>query len=290
MTYNDSQVETYNFAVHGATVDKGLIDRGSSLSTQVGEKFLPNYDRQGNHTGGDEIKRRSRRRKSKSRSNSDGLLADWEPKTTLFSIWFGINDNVFSNKSEVLFDQVFESYNRTLHQVRSPSSSSIPPFSFSSSLRYLGMNSSGSLAIYFPQLHTAGAQNFLLLNVPPINRGPNEPPNSQLAKSIPSWNARLAKLAALFGSTYPKTSVFVFDAHDLFIKILNAPADFAPTRHLSNLKDQCDGYVRDVTSQEMYKRECGVPFDQYFWRDGLHVTFPVHQVLAQELAGLLRGV
>ena len=134
MNYNDSKVETYNFAVHGATVDKGLIDRGSSLSTQVGEKFLPNYDRQVNHTRGDKIKRRSRRRKSKSRSNSDGLLADWEPETTLFSIWFGINDNVFSNKSEVLFDQVFESYNRTLHQVRSPSSSSSPFFSLISTL------------------------------------------------------------------------------------------------------------------------------------------------------------
>ena len=129
MTCNDSKVETYNFAVHGATVDKGLIDRGSSLSTQVGEKFLPNYDRQGNHTGGDEMKKRSRSRKSKRRSNSDGLLADWEPETTLFSIWFGINDNVFSNKSEVLFDQEFESYNRMLHQVRSPSSSLFPFFS-----------------------------------------------------------------------------------------------------------------------------------------------------------------
>ena len=121
VNYNDSKVETYNFAVHGATVDKSLIDRGSSLSTQVGEKFLPNYGRQGSHARGDGIKRRSRRRKSKGRSKEVGPLADWEPETTLFSIWFGINDVVFSNKSEQLFDQVFESYNRTLHQVRPPS-------------------------------------------------------------------------------------------------------------------------------------------------------------------------
>ena len=130
MNYNDSKVETYNFAVHGATVDKGLIDRGSSLSTQVEEKFLPNYYRQGDHAGGDEKKRRSRRRKSKSRSKHGGLLADWEPETTLFSIWFGINDNVFSNKSEILFDRVFESYNRTLHQVSLPPSISCPPSPF----------------------------------------------------------------------------------------------------------------------------------------------------------------
>lgn len=144
--------------------------------------------------------------------------------------------------------------------------------------------------VSFPQLHTAGAQNFLLLNVPPVNRGPNEPKHSLLAKSVPSWNARLANLAALFGSTYPETSIFLFDTHNLFNRILDAPADFGPTRHLSNLKDQCDEYVGAVTSQEMYKRECGVPFDQYFWRDGLHVTFPVHRVVAEEVAELLRGV
>ena len=119
VNYNDSKIETYNFAVHGATVDKSLLDRGSSLSTQVEKKFLPNYDRHGNHAGGDEIKRRSRGRESKRSSNNGGRLANWEPDTTLFSVWFGINDNVFSNKSEVLFDEIFESYNRTLYQVRS---------------------------------------------------------------------------------------------------------------------------------------------------------------------------
>ena len=45
-----------------------------------------------------------------------------------------------------------------------------------------------------------------------------------------------------------------------------------------------------MTSQETYKRECGVPFDQYFWRDGLHVTFPVQGGVAEEVAGLLRGL
>ena len=140
-----------------------------------------------------------------------------------------------------------------------------------------------------PQLHTAGAQNFLFLNVPPVHRGPNEPRNSSLAKSVPSWNARLADLAASFGSTYSETSVFLFDTYTLFNRILDAPGDFAQTRHLSNLKDQCDTYAEKVTSQEMYERVCGVPYDQYFWRDGLHVTFPVHRVLAQEVAAFLGG-
>lgn len=89
---------------------------------------------------------------------------------------------------------------------------------------------------------------------------------------------------------YPETSVFLFDTYALFNRILDKPQDFEQTQHLGNLEDQCDKYVKKLESQEMYERECGVPYDQYFWRDGLHVTFPVHRVLAEGMAGLLRGV
>ncbi|KAL9132735.1 MAG: hypothetical protein Q9175_006092, partial [Cornicularia normoerica] len=235
MTYNDSKVETYNFAVSGATVDQDLIDKGSAFSTQVGEKFLSNYGQE-DHT--------------------------WEPQTTLFSVFFGINDNVFSNKSEGLFDRVFESYSRTLDKQQRPLTSN------------------------FSQLHTAGAQNFVFLNVPPIHRGPNHAESSSLAESISSWNARLAKFAANLGSTHPETSIFLFDTYDLFDKVLDAPETFEQTRHLGNLKDQCDKYVEELASQETYEKECGLPYDQYFWRDGLHVTFPVHQVLAEKFGNL----
>ena len=122
MTYNDSKIETYNFAVQGATVDQGLIDRGSAFSMQVGEKFLPNYESQGSPSVGGNNERTNRRRTSRNSGEEGGPRAIWDPKTTLFPIWFGINDVVFSNKSKVLFDRVFESYGRTVDQARSPHS------------------------------------------------------------------------------------------------------------------------------------------------------------------------
>ena len=122
MTYNDSKIETYNFAVNGATVDQGLIDRGSAFSTQVGEKFLPNYEARKSRWVGGENVRRNRRRTGKNSGREGGPQAIWDPETTLFSIWFGINDSVFSNRSEVLFDRVFESYGRIVDQARLPHS------------------------------------------------------------------------------------------------------------------------------------------------------------------------
>lgn len=286
MIYNDSKVETYNFAVNGATVDRSLINRGSAFSTQVGEKFLPNYDGLGNRTVGGEHEAASTRRERRSDSGDrSGPLAIWEPETTLFSVWFGINDNVFSNRSEVLYDRVFDSYGRLLDQVRLAHSLSLPPFRLDAPL----VCQQQSLISSLPQLYTAGARNFLLLNVPPLHRGPHHSKSSSLANSISSWNGRLANLATNFGSVYARTSVFLFDTYDLFNKILDAPADFEQTRHLGNLEDQCDKYVGTLAGQDMYEKECGLPYDQYFWRDGLHVTFPVHQVLGEGVAGLLRG-
>ena len=127
MTYNDSKIETYNLAVDGATVDKGLIDRGSAFSLQVGEKFLPNYEARDSRWVGIENGRRNRRRTGSNSRREDGPLTIWDPETSLFSIWFGINDCVFSNKSEELFDRVFESYGRIVDQVRLPHSLNLLP-------------------------------------------------------------------------------------------------------------------------------------------------------------------
>jgi phospholipase/lecithinase/hemolysin len=33
---------------------------------------------------------------------------------------------------------------------------------------------------------------------------------------------------------------------------------------------------------------CGVPVNQYFWLNSLHPTFPVHDVLAEKVAQMLK--
>lgn len=38
---------------------------------------------------------------------------------------------------------------------------------------------------------------------------------------------------------------------------------------------------------DYYDPECGIPVNQYFWLNGLHPTYPIHDVLAGQLAKLL---
>ena len=40
---------------------------------------------------------------------------------------------------------------------------------------------------------------------------------------------------------------------------------------------------------DTYYPECGAPANAYMWGDSLHPTSPVHEVVARQIAGALRG-
>ena len=87
-TWNESYVETYNFAAGGATVDSDLVEpflpTVISMKQQIEDQYLPNY----------------------------GSSSIWEPETALFGIWIGINDvgNSFAAKNETLNSAIFTVY------------------------------------------------------------------------------------------------------------------------------------------------------------------------------------
>ncbi|KAL8660178.1 MAG: hypothetical protein Q9202_006774 [Teloschistes flavicans] len=93
--YNQSQIDTYNMAVSGSTVNDTAIGGTSTadLVHQISDRFVPNYVQK----------------------NSIG----WTSSNSLFSLFFGINDvNRSWNKRDVkINDAVFSSYLNLLHQL-----------------------------------------------------------------------------------------------------------------------------------------------------------------------------
>lgn len=122
------------------------------MKIQIDEGFLPFYvegykgkrkrsEEEGEAGGLGRVMRRGVRRGVEvvgeavgKRRRSQRVKAQWEPSTTLFSIWFGINDNVFSNKTEPLFDEVFKSYAESVDKVRVPPLPILSPLLFLSPL------------------------------------------------------------------------------------------------------------------------------------------------------------
>ena len=137
------------------------------------------------------------------------------------------------------------------------------------------------------QLYSAGARNFLLMNVPPIGRGPTG--NREIADSIQNWNKRLINVAAEFRYSYPDVTVHEFDTFRFFNRVMDDPTSFPETAIYKNLTDECSDYTRDDIQFDWFSEECGVRRNQYLWRDALHPTSPVHEAMASQIAELLRG-
>ncbi|KAL9608916.1 MAG: hypothetical protein Q9167_006272 [Letrouitia subvulpina] len=247
-----SRIYTYNHAAHGAEVDRTAVSDekgGNDMVSQISTVFTPYYT-------------------SKGVQNRRG---DWSPESTLFISFFGINDilNSYEDQNSETMDHIFRSYSNNLES-----------------------------------LYDLGARNFLLLNVPPLDIAPRFRQDADkaalIARSIADYNSRLSGLAGPLQNAHPDVSVFYYDVNGAFHRIQANPAStMAAIGHppLTILGRYCQAYqdessranreLRVWDESKSFQQSCMVPVDQYFWLDGLHPTWPVHKVMAKEIAQYL---
>jgi hypothetical protein len=187
---------------------------------------------------------------------------DWHSSDTLFALWIGINDIVGAaeQRHPERLDAVLRSY-----------------------------------ANLVDQLYLSGARNFLFFNIPPITRSPmsaliKTEIKADQARSVPTFNTGLTLMASNLSATYPDTWIHIFDAHDLFNRVLDSPWAFRETAaYKSTMPDFCKAYEHGTGKDWYFKSEnCTYAVDEYFWLDFLHPTFRVMNVTAKEVAKELR--
>jgi len=182
----------------------------------------------------------------------------WSSDDTLFAIFDGINDvgNSFSSKNTALL-------NAAIYAV------------------YHGL---------VDELYYAGARNFAFLNVPPVDRSPLSLANSVTDQAIEkadiaSWNDALISLAKSIKTDKPDVNVFTIDTNKYFTEVLDNPKSFPQTALYKNTTNYCDAYANGTpTDDYLNATACGIPVNQYFWLNTLHPTYPMHDVLAQQVA------
>lgn len=93
--YNESQIDTYNLAISGSTVNNTVlgVNATNDLVHQISDRFVPNYVT----------------------NNAVG----WISSNSLFSLFFGINDvnRSWSKRDPKINDAVFSSYSTLLDQL-----------------------------------------------------------------------------------------------------------------------------------------------------------------------------
>ena len=78
------------------------------------------------------------------------------------------------------------------------------------------------------------------------------------------------------------------DTNVLFTKVLNNPATFPQTAIYTNTTGSCEAYANNLTiTENSFEPSCGVPVKDYFWLKTVHPTYPIHDVLAEQVVKLL---
>ena len=150
---------------------------------------------------------------------------------------------------------------------------------------------------------SAGARNFLFIDIPPIDRAPARASTLQtctsgpdialhllvkhLAKSSPvayalgdhkrkytTWNIELTAAITRFEVAHPLATVFTFSSYDTFTRLLDDPEAYGLG-------------VPPVEDEEAVAIE--QEQDTMIWVDHLHPTSAVHLVVARELETFLRA-
>ncbi|CZR65563.1 uncharacterized protein PAC_15463 [Phialocephala subalpina] len=122
------------------------------------------------------------------------------------------------------------------------------------------------------ELYYAGARNFAFLN-----------------------NEALLDVAACIKDEKPDVNVFTVDANKYFTEVLDKPSSFKQTAQYKNTTAYCVAYEKAGIAQSnngtptetYFDASCGVPVNEYFWLNSLHPTYPMQDVLAQEVAAQL---
>ena len=152
------------------------------------------------------------------------------------------------------------------------------------------------------------------MNVPPVDRSPGSLALSQRERAVEAawiarFNFRLGALAWSLVGRHSDATVFQFNTHALFSRVLENPAQFPETAGYRNTTGYCQAYNEwmlpdnttnpgiqaeltkfDGTSTMAYTMPfCGIPLDAYFWLNSLHPTCPMHNFMASQIVQLLKS-
>jgi phospholipase/lecithinase/hemolysin len=103
--------------------------------------------------------------------------------------------------------------------------------------------------ILLETLHSAGARNFLFLNVPPVNLVPLTTEKDEWSvetegKVIGVWNDNVRAMSERFQFKHPEVKIFEHNTHGVYSAVLEDPSSFEQTAELKNTTGYCKVYEK----------------------------------------------
>ncbi|KAL9088124.1 MAG: hypothetical protein Q9159_003242 [Coniocarpon cinnabarinum] len=167
-------------------------------------------------------------------------IVDWQSSSTLFLSWFGVNDVALNTVLGISLENGADATNRY----------------------------DGIITPYFDQLdllYQAGARDYLILTVPPVDRAPVAIAKgfqsvADTMTNISAFNQVLRDEAQIFPNEHPGSRISILDTSVSFNQVLNNPSQYGASRNATC--DNSDGHT------------C-------LWSNNAHPAFAIHQALGQ---------
>lgn len=126
------------------------------------------------------------------------------------------------------------------------------------------------------RIYKLGYKNLLLMNLPPLDRGPSPSVNKTL---VAMYNGILKSHADAFQDEHRDATVLQFDVN----AVLNGVFDNAAKYGFTNTTSFCPGYNQADILNNPEKYGCGKGLDTYLWYNSGHLTSRVHAVFSEVL-------
>ncbi|KAJ8609990.1 hypothetical protein MRB53_038830 [Persea americana] len=218
--FNQSNIMTYNFAASG-----GYIDPSGDNSTRL--------------------------MMQQQVADFNDLKGKWKTESSLFAIWFGINDVLHQNEFTDNLEEEFVELSRLVELLRAH-----------------------------------GARNFLFFTNPfetvPLAISA---PSSIWSDRTKEWNTRLSILVDSL--IEEDTTTFLFDVRSLFLSALNTPCLYDEACKMQELKNFCSPYSFGTPTPDFKAPECEWAVDKYMWLNSFHPSSAAHNFTAHMLSQAL---
>ncbi|KAK1464135.1 hypothetical protein CMEL01_12896 [Colletotrichum melonis] len=134
-------------------------------------------------------------------------------------------------------------------------------------------------------VYEAGHRHFLFLNLPPLDKNPASQLNPARLPStdmIKTFNGVVNQTAKAFSEKHPDVTALVFDTYSWLTQVFDNAASYGFT----NTSSFCPSYKAwDVDTN--YAAYGCQPIYEYFWYNSGHITYHVHELLAQKVKEFL---
>ena len=123
--------------------------------------------------------------------------------------------------------------------------------------------------------------------------------NLKITAIYNDYEAGLALLIAVKQNKYPDMTSFILPLYDILYKIQNTPTKYTATAGFKTTTGDCSGsdlvvlwpyttwYESNARNPNFQSPSCPYHLKEYMFCNLVHPTWPVHQVLVQEIVSLL---